>query len=336
MKAILYEPRLGAALQEVPVPGISESEALLEVEACGVCGTDLMKLETRAERAVLGHELSGRLVKVGAAVLGFREGDRVALAHHVPCLKCRYCAEGHESMCRDFKASNIDPCGFAEYVRIPQAHLGSTVFKIPESLDFLSASQMEPTACCLRNVRRLGVGPGAAVGIVGLGAIGILMAQLLKRAGASVLGLDLDESRAQALSPWGEGFVAPPAMEEAISRKTTGRGLDALIFCAGSARLAAERLSWLRDGGTLNIFASVHPPQAELDLNQLYHRELTVMSSYSPSLADLRQALELLADGSVKIAPLRPKAYRLEDFPQAARDLRARAAMKAVLVPRGP
>lgn len=336
MKAILYKQGEGAALREVAVPDIADGEALLAVDACGLCGTDIMKLSTRARSAILGHELAGRIVKVGGGVKAFKEGDRVVVAHHVPCLDCHYCRKGSFSMCRQFKNTNIDPGGFADFVRVPELHVRHTMLKIPDGLSSLEASQTEPLACVLRNVKRLGLRPGDAAGIVGLGAIGLMTAQLLHHLGVTVLGLDLDPARAEGLSPWGKGFTGRGEMEAALRQATGGRGLDALIFCAGTAVLASEIVGWTRDGGVVNVFASFHPEsKISLDLNDVYYRELTILASYSPSLEDLREALALIAAGAVPVKELRPKTYALEGFDSALDDLRSRKTLKAVFLPAG-
>lgn len=331
MKAILYKDAQGAVLRDVPVPEIAEGELLLAVDACGLCGTDLMKLATRRKTAVLGHELAGRVAKSKSP--DFTEGERIVVAHHVPCLDCHYCRRGSYSMCRQFKATNIEPGGFAEFVRVPALHVKHTTLRIPDFLDSRAASQTEPLACCLRNAKRLGVQRGDVVGIVGLGAVGQLLARLLHhRFGATVLGLDLDERRAGLLASCGQGFTDARKMDRAISAATAGRGLDALVFTAGTPALVAERLSWIRDGGALNVFASFHPePHMQLNLNEVYERELSIVSSYSPALEDLREALDLIAKGVVPVAEVEMTSYPLAEFPKAVEDVRARRAMKAIL-----
>ncbi|HEX4048055.1 MAG TPA: alcohol dehydrogenase catalytic domain-containing protein, partial [Elusimicrobiota bacterium] len=206
MKALLA--RDGAAvLEEVPVPEIGDGEFLLALEACGLCGTDVMKLDTRAAHAVLGHELVGRVAKA-ASGSPFREGERVVVSHHVPCRDCHWCRKGQESMCRQFKATNIEPGGFAEFVRIPALHARHTSFRVHEDLDPIAASQMEPLACVLRNVKRLGAEKGDVVGVVGLGAIGQMTGQLLALLGATPIGLDLDPGRVKLFSRWGRAFAS--------------------------------------------------------------------------------------------------------------------------------
>ncbi len=337
MKAVLYKDSHGATLRDIPVPRIGAGEALVAMDVCGLCGTDIMKLAIRAKTAILGHELAGRIAELGRGVEGFEVGDRVVVAHHVPCLSCHYCRRQSYSMCRQFKATNIDPGGFAEYVRIPALHVRHTMLKIPDQLDSRSASQTEPLACCLRNAKRLNVGPGDTVGVVGLGAVGQLMARVLHHGfKAAVVGLDLDPARAEAMNGWAKGFTNAAAAQREISGSTDGRGLDALIFTAGTPELAAERLAWVRDGGTLNVFASFHPdPRMTLNLNEIYHRELTVVSSYSPGLEDLREALDLIASGRVPVRSIAMTDYDLEHFDAAVSDVRARKAVKAVLRPAG-
>ncbi len=332
MKAILAREGT-AALVEVPVPEIGDGELLLALEACGLCGTDVMKLDTRAAGAVLGHELVGVVSKAGPGA-PFREGDRLVVSHHVPCLACHFCRKGQESMCRQFKSTNIAPGGFSDMVRIPALHAKHTAFKVPAGLDIIAASQTEPLACVLRNVKRLGIGPGDVVGIVGLGAIGQMTGQLLKVFGASSVGLDLDPVRTKMFARWGTAFTDGEAFEAAGKKQTEGRGFDAVVYSAGTPALVNKSVGWLRDGGTINVFASFHPdPILPLDLNQVYHRELTVISSYSPSLVDLKEAFELIASGKFDPLALSPKKFPLTAFAEAVRAVKSREALKSVLVP---
>ena len=316
MKAILARDG-AAALAEVPIPAIGPGELLLRTEACGLCGTDVMKLDTRAAGAILGHELCGIVEKAGAGA-PFALGERVVVSHHVPCLKCHFCAKGQESMCRQFKATNIDPGGFAEYVRIPALHAKHAAFKVPAGIDALTASQMEPLACVLRNLRRLNVEKGDRVGVVGLGAVGQMTGQLLKIWGAEAFGLDIDVKRCKEFERWGTAHLE--------------RELDAVVFTAGTPKLVNDLLPNLRDGGTINVFSSFHPdPVLPLDLNQIYHRELTVNSSYSPCLVDLKTAFDLIV--SRKFVPEHPLTFPLTAFGDAVAAVKKRQTLKSILVP---
>jgi L-iditol 2-dehydrogenase len=332
MKAILARDGR-AALAEVPVPAIGDGEFLLAVEVCGLCGTDIMKLDTRAAKAVLGHELCGRVAKAAPGA-PFREGERVVVSHHVPCLACHYCRKGQESMCRQFKATNIDPGGFADLVRVPALHARHAAFRVPDGVDPVAASQTEPLACVLRNLKRLGAGPGDAVGVIGLGAIGQMTGQLLKILGATPVGLDLDAERARRFARWGKAVVDAEEFARAGKDASEGRGFDAIVFSAGTPALIARSVAWLRDGGALNVFASFHPdPFMKLDLNQVYHRELSVVSSYSPSLADLKESFELIVSGRFNPMILGPASFPFSSFDDAVKAVKTRQTLKSVLVP---
>ncbi len=336
MKAFLYKDRT-SSLAEVAAPEPGPGELVLAVEACGLCGTDLMKLATRPASAVLGHEICGKVARVGAGVKAFREGDRVAAAHHVPCGECHYCRRGSVSMCRQFKATNVDPGGFADYVKLSPLHVRHTTFKVPDRLESAAASQMEPLACVLRNAKRVRAREGDVVAVVGLGAIGQLTARLLRRVyGATVIGLDLDEKRAAAVADYGRGYTAWEPFETAAREASDGRGVDTFIISAGTPGLAQKGVGLIREGGTLNVFASFHPdPMMPLDLNAVYHRELTILSSYSPALEDLKESLDLIASGRVDVGFHDQKSYGLERFEEAVADVRGRRATKAIIVPAG-
>jgi L-iditol 2-dehydrogenase len=332
MKAILARDG-AAALADVPVPAIGDGELLLALDACGLCGTDVMKLDTRAAGAVLGHELVGRVAAAGRGA-PFREGERIVVSHHVPCLDCHFCRKGQQSMCAQFKSTNIDPGGFAEFVRIPALHARHTAFRVHDDVDGLSATQTEPLACVLRNVKRLNAAPGDVVGVVGLGAIGQMTGQLLKLLGVTAVGLDLDAARVERFARWGRATTSADEFAEAGRHASSRRGFDAVVYSAGTPALVAKSLDWLRDGGIVNVFASFHPdPALSLDLNQVYRRELTVISSYSPSLDDLKEAFELIASRRFDPLWLSPTRFPLSAFAEAVAAVKSRRTLKSVLVP---
>jgi L-iditol 2-dehydrogenase len=185
VKAVIYHAYDDIRLEYLPIPSISETEILVRVHGCGLCGSDIMKITQQAlPPVVLGHELTGTIVERGKAISNFEVGQRVIVAHHVPCGKCHYCRHQNYSMCAGFKASNIDPCGFAEYIRVPAQHAQHTTLLLPDSLSAEAGSFVEPLACCLRAVRRTPLLPGDSVVVMGLGSIGLLMVQALKSLGA--------------------------------------------------------------------------------------------------------------------------------------------------------
>src|SRR5439155_4089309 len=163
------------------IPSITEQELLVKVHGCGLCGSDIIKIVQQAPPPVkLGHELTGTVVERGRDVTNFAVGQRVVVAHHVPCGTCHYCSHGNYSMCATFKASNIDPCGFAEYIRVPTEHVQHTTLPLPGTLSAEEGSFVEPLACCIRAVRRTPLLAGDSVVVIGLGSIGLLMLQAIK------------------------------------------------------------------------------------------------------------------------------------------------------------
>ena len=336
MRALLAHGDNKVDVQDIACPAIGPGELLLKVQACGICFSDIHKIRFRKldRPTVLGHEIAGLVVEARSE--RFQVGDRVVVAHHVPCLNCHFCRHGNFSMCAQFKFTQLDPGGFAEYIRVPALHAQQVAFRIPDTLSDSEASFMEPLGCCVRNVRRLNLQMHDVVVLVGLGSIGLLMMQVLQAIGVRCIGLELDAKRQQFARSLGlkEIFSAFDTTTRALLQQTPGQGADAVILTAGRPALLPETLTWLRDGGTLNTFASFHPEsEVQLDWNMLYYRELNVVTTYSSSPDDLAQALAMLADGRVKVQLLAQHRYRLEDFSQALAALDQRRILKGIVIP---
>ncbi len=224
MIASVYRGDGKLVAEEWPRPTIGAGEVLLRVLGCGLCGSDIAKIVDPSTPAplVLGHEVVGEIVTLGPGVTDCAIGDRVVAAHHVPCGDCHYCRRGSESMCHAFKASNLDPGGFAEYVRVPAPNVRHALFRVPRHVTDEAASFVEPLACCLRSVRRARVAPGDTVVVVGLGSIGCLFVQLLRRAGAVVVGCDPIAARAELARRLGAAAAGPASTAAAAQRELSG------------------------------------------------------------------------------------------------------------------
>jgi L-iditol 2-dehydrogenase len=265
-------------------------------------------------------------------------GQRVMVGHHVPCGTCHYCRHSNFSMCLAFKASNVDPCGFAEYLRVPAANVRKTTLALPDSLSAEEGSFVEPLACCVRAVRRTPLLDGDSVVIMGLGSIGLLMLQAVRglatREGRTVrvYGIDLLPERLRLARELGadatiDATSDEQTLREAIAEQTDGRGVDAAIITAPGARPFFSALTSVRKGGMLNIFAA-HTGSVPFDLEALYQQELTVSSTYSSSPADLPLALDLLATRQVRVDSLISHRLPLERFAEGIALMRERAALK--------
>jgi L-iditol 2-dehydrogenase len=336
MRAAVLEPpgRLVAAAW--PRPSAATGELLLRVRGCGLCGSDIAKILAPDARgpAVLGHEVVGEVVEAGDGVGGFTVGDRVVVAHHVPCGACHYCRRGSESMCRAFKASNLDPGGFAEYVRVPPANVRHAAFRIPDHLPDEEASFVEPLACCVRAVERARVEPGDTAVVVGLGSIGCLFVQLLRRAGATVVGADPLAARAALAGRLGAAVAGSPDLAAtAVRDLTQGRGADLVVLTGGGADVLPWAAAAVRDGGTIHCFAGGPGHELPLPLGTLYHRELTMTSTYSSSPATLARAFWLLAAGKVDTGELISHRLPLERLAEGVELMRRREALKVYVTP---
>src|SRR3989475_2773205 len=181
-------------ITEVPVPRLQSGEVLIKLAAAGICGTAIEKVHgAYGPGGILGHEVSGTSASVGDEVTDLRKSDRVIAHHHVPCYNCYYCQKGDHTMCDLFRKTNFDPCGLAEYFRVPEANVTrGGVVRLPSEASFEEGSMIEPTACSLGPLNKAEGRKGDSVLVVGLGPTGLTQIQLLRKMGAStIIGVDL-------------------------------------------------------------------------------------------------------------------------------------------------
>jgi len=311
LRAALVDAQGGLQLADLEVPRIGEREILVKMRACGVCGTDLEKLHgMRVTPPVLGHEVAGDIELVGSAVEGYSAGDRVVVHHHVSCRTCFYCIHGDETMCADFPRSNLDPCGFAEYFRVPEVNVArGAVFGLPPSISYREATFAEPTGCCIRGLNRLGVQPGDDVLVVGAGPVGLTHIRLLRALGAHLIfATDVVDSRIG----WAKRFGADEAFNadeedslRAIKGATEGRGVDCAVVASGSVRAIQSSLPFVRKGGKILIFGM--PPQGALlscDASEIFIRQISLIPSYSTTEYEMKTALDMMANGKMHLSEM--------------------------------
>jgi len=323
------------ALEDWPRPAVGAGELLIALRGCGLCGSDLAKIADPAPGPprVLGHELVGTVVEAGPGVTVAAPGDRVVVAHHVPCGACHYCRRDSHSMCPTFKASGLDPGGFAEYVRVPAPNVRQATFRLPPTLPDEAASFVEPLGCCVRAVRRARVAAGDVVVVVGLGTIGGLFVQLLRRAGAAAVGVDPLAPRRELAARLG-ARVADPASAAALARELSdGRGADAVLLTAADPELVAWAVGVARDGGAVHLFAGGPGPGLPVGLETLYRRELTLTATYSSSPRDLAEAFELLVTGAVVTEGFVTHRVPLARLAEGVALARERRALKVWVTP---
>lgn len=335
MKAVVLREGGALRVEDWPRPSAAAGEIVLRLRGCGLCGSDIAKVVAPVTTPiVLGHELVGDVVEVGSGVERFRTGERVVAAHHVPCGACHYCRRGSASMCRAFKTSNLDPGGFAEYVRVPASNVLHATFRVPAHVDDETASFVEPLACCLRAVRRAPIEAGDTVVVIGLGSIGCLFVQLARRAGARVVGVDLLAARAELAKRLGAEMAGPPdAVIATVTELSEGRGADQVIVTGGGADVLPWAAARIRDGGTIHCFAGGGGIALPLSLAELYHRELTITTTYSSSPGDLSDAFRLVVGGEILVVPLIGQRVGLDGLAAALDRMRRRETLKVFVTP---
>src|SRR5437763_1365668 len=203
MSAAVYRGKNDVRLETIPVPQIGAGEVLVRVHTCGICGTDLKKISTGSHSAprIFGHETAGQIVGTGEGISGFKVGDRVMVFHHIPCGSCYYCRHKVFAQCPVYKkvgtTAGFEPSGggFAEYVRVMDWIVGRGLIKLPESVSYEQASFIEPVNTCMKAIETLRIQEDETVLVIGQGPIGIILALLANRAGASVVTSDLYPSR---------------------------------------------------------------------------------------------------------------------------------------------
>lgn len=297
--------------------------AVVKVLGCGLCGSDIVKLKQHISKdgTVLGHEIVAKIVDIDSET-NFKQGDVIITSHHIPCGKCEYCKNGNVSMCRHFKETNIRPGGFSELVFVSEEHLKNVAYLKPENLTDDEAAFYEPLGCCIRAVKRAGLRQNSTAIVIGLGSIGILMAQALKAFGMNVIGCDLISSRVELLKSLGIEAFNVTEMCDSIKA-------DGVFMTSGSDKALPTALKYVRDGGKIVVFSST-PMNTGYANNEIYYRELTVLGSYSPSPADLKDSFELLKSKEVKVSGL-STFYPLDKLQQAIDDTVANKILKAYI-----
>lgn len=287
-----------------------EKGAIIKVLGCGLCGSDLVKIKHKAENIVLGHEVVGKIVEINSST-SYKTGDIVALGHHYPCFNCEYCKNSSFSMCKTFKKSNIYPAGFSEFIKVDENHLKYTVYKMNNELKNDEKAFLEPLSCCIRAVRRAGFcfekdNSDFSSLVVGLGSIGLLMLKALGVFRVQAFGFDISPVRLKLAHEHGFSY-------------DENKKYDVVFLTAGSSKAIKTALDRVIDGGKIIVFSSVELDDAGFSNNEIYYRELSIISSYSPAPEDIRLSSELLNQKKVRVEGLSTR-YCLDNLAKAVDD----------------
>jgi L-iditol 2-dehydrogenase len=300
LKTAVYYDVGDIRYEERPIPSINEDEVLVKMHCCGLCGTDIHKAlhKTVSSQTVLGHEVSGEITSVGKEVTDFQVGDRVFVAHHVPCFTCEYCSKGSYSLCPQFKQTNLDPGGFSEYIRVPALHVKHTMGKIPEQMSFEEGALVEPIACCLHGFESISFKPGDSALIMGAGQIGCMQVQIAKYLMAGkIIVSDINSYRLNKSIEFGANFAINSKDEDVvqeIKKITNGKGVDIVIISAGIHSLLPEAMECVSRGGTILVFAPFQNELVPIPAYRFFNDEVKIIGSYSSNPYNYQVALEML------------------------------------------
>jgi L-iditol 2-dehydrogenase len=335
-------------IETVPVPEIGPGEVLVRIHTCGICGTDLKKIHTGSHSAprIFGHEMSGTVAAVGEGVTGFAVGDRVMAYHHIPCGECFYCRKQTFAQCETYKkvgcTAGFAPSGggFAEYIRVMDWIVRRGLVKIPDSIPFEQAAFIEPVNTCYKAVDTLDLKSDETVLVIGQGPIGILLAALAQRTGATVLTSDLYSERHAVAAKFGLNHPLDARGDVVAAAKdaTEGRGADVALVAVGGNALIKTAMDAIRPGGRVMLFAATQHGEAPFDPAAVCRDEKTLMGSYSASVAIQDEVTDLVLNGYSKgfdLTQLISHRYSIEDA-VAAIDLASNpqpGSMKIVIQP---
>jgi L-iditol 2-dehydrogenase len=316
MRAAVYRGQSSICVERVPVPEIGPGELLVRVEACGICHTDLKKVEHNLlpPPRIFGHETAGVVVKTGGGTNGFVPGDRVIAFHHVPCGECFYCRRKLYAQCPVYKkvgvTAGFEPAGggFAEYVRVMDWIVRRGVEKFDSAVPFERACFVEPVNTCLKAVVRMDAQPDETALILGQGPIGLLFTMLVRRSGARVVATDTIPRRLEVAARLGAEETWDPGkidVDKEIRKLTDGRGADLVIVAASVPGIVDQAMRCSRPGSRVLLFAQTsHQERVELSGADICVGERTLLGCYSASVDLQKESARLVFGGELAVEDL--------------------------------
>ena len=346
MKAAVLRDIGKMAIEEVPEPPLEPGGLLIAVKACAVCGSDLRTFRHGNAHVkpprILGHEVVGTILQLGAGVSGYKVGEPVAVAPAVGCGECAYCRAGSTNMCANLKTIGLDfDGGFAEIMAVPaKAVRQGHVNRIPSGFPAERAVLAEPLACCLNGQNPLEIGIGKSVAVIGAGAIGLFHAELALLKGASRVFLaDVAAERLEYAAGLGKNLIAIDSsktdLEAEILARTEGEGVDAAIVACPVGEAQGQALRLTRRRGRVSLFGGLPPEKSAgyLDSNLIHYKELGVFGAHASTPAQNRLALELLASGRIAADRYVTHVFPLERIMEGMNVIKEGKGLKVIIKP---
>jgi len=345
MKAAVLEAADRITVREVEPPSCGPGEALLKVRACAVCGSDIRIYHFGNDRvrypAVIGHEIAGEIVEVGAGVTRVKAGDRIALGADVPCGTCYWCTNGMGTNCAiNYAVGYQFPGGFQQYMVLNKTILKfGPVSPIPDELSYREAALAEPLACAINGLELARFGLGKSLCIIGLGPIGCMMLELSRVFGASlVFAAQRSPARLEMARQFREDarFVCTDTEDlvQTVMRETDGQGVDLAITTAGTVKAHEDAIAMVRHRGYVNLFGGLkNQPKLCIDSNLIHYKECFVMGSHGSLPHHHLKAVQLIARGDVSASRYISRVFPLDEINDAFRFHESRKGLKVIVDP---
>jgi L-iditol 2-dehydrogenase len=326
MQAAVYTGDSKISVESIPTPAIGHGELLVRVESCGICHTDLKKIEHNLLKPprIFGHETAGVVAAAGDGVRNYKVGDRVIVFHHIPCLECFYCRHKLYAQCPVYKKVGVtagyEPAGggFSQYVRIMDWIVRSGVEKIPDGVSFDRATFVEPLNTCLKGMVQLDPKPEDVVVVLGQGPIGLLFTMLAKRYGSTLVATDTMPFRRELSLRLGAAAAfdpREPAVLERIMEMTGGRGADSVIIAASAPGIVEQAVRYSRPGSRILLFAQTsHHERVEVSGADICVGERVIFGSYSASVDLQQESADLVFSGLLPVEELISHRFALNEI----------------------
>ena len=322
--ASVKEPSV-VSVDDAEKPSIGPDDILVQMYACGICGSDLEKVfgQYGQPSMRLGHEPSGIIQKTGENVTEFEPGDRVFTHHHVPCYDCHFCNHENETMCPKYYKTNLLPCGLSEEFVVPSWNVShGGVLKISDSTSFEEAAMIEPLACCVRAWKKFRFKEGDSVAIFGVGPTGMMHVMLAHtKKFSKIFCLDVNDFRLEFAKKFNitESINSTDNQrKQKILNQTNNLGVDIAIVATSSMKALEDAIDMVRKGGSVMMFGvPSKDAKLDLDMTKIYSNEITIVTSYAASDKDTKDALTLIESSQIDVKKLITHTYSISESQKA-------------------
>jgi L-iditol 2-dehydrogenase len=343
MKAAVFLGPGNIEVREVPEPEAGPGEVVIRVGACAICGTDVRIFQFGHHHVkppqITGHEIAGEIVAVGEGVEGYRVGDKVAVVTVISCGRCRYCRRGLQNLCPEQKYIGYHyPGGFAEFMKMPrEGVLRGNLLVLPEDMDLLEASLIEPLSCVINGQSYLHIGLGETVLVIGAGPIGCMHVAMAKNHGAGrIILADISDERLELAQRIGADVYINPQKEnlkERVFELTGGLGADVVIVAASSGSAQEEALELVAPQGRISLFGGLpkEKPTITFNSNIVHYKEIGVFGVFASHASQYEEAARLIYARRVPARDLITHVLPLEDIVRGIELVKSGKALKAVI-----